>query len=134
MHFAFDSQNLTPISSVFGVAIRSLSRPQCVPRGEAMRRASSILNIKSILFITAAWFAIQPVPAYAQNISAIGSGNWENASIWSGGIVPNSSNNVYIGSSDYPAAGTATITLTGSESVNSVYIGYGSPTNGVLNL
>ena len=73
--------------------------------------------------------------AYAQDTGAMSNGNWETASIWTGGTVPNSSNNVYIGST-YPsgAAATATVTLTASESANNVYLGNGSGTSGTLNL
>jgi fibronectin-binding autotransporter adhesin len=91
--------------------------------------------IKPFIFVSSAWAATLTAPAFAQDTGAQGSGNWENASTWTGGAVPNSSNNVYIGST-YPAgaAGTATVTLTAAESANNVNVGYGSPTNGTLDL
>jgi hypothetical protein len=73
--------------------------------------------------------------AFGQDTGATGNGNWENASIWTGGTVPGSSNNVYIGST-YPsgAASTATVTLTANESASNVYLGNGSGTSGTLDL
>ena len=74
-------------------------------------------------------------PGLCDNIPALASGNWENPSVWVGNVVPNSSNNVYIGATD-PAGAvtTAAVTLTANESINSVFVGYGTPTNGTLNL
>jgi fibronectin-binding autotransporter adhesin len=96
--------------------------------------------VKRFIFVLSVWVTILAVPAFAQDTGAIGSGNWEDPTIWTGGTVPNSSNNVYIGST-YPspppapgAAGTATVTLTAAESANNVNVGYGSPTNGTLDL
>jgi mucin-19 len=75
------------------------------------------------------------IPAFAADIGAQGNGDWESGSTWTGGNAPTSSDNVYIGST-YPtgAAGSATVTLTASESANNVNVGYGSPTNGTLNI
>ena len=73
--------------------------------------------------------------AIAQDTGAMSNGNWETASIWTGGTVPNSSNNVYIGST-YPsgAAATATVTLTANEAAFNLYLGNGSGTSGTLDL
>src|SRR5580692_7798025 len=96
--------------------------------------------VKALIFVLSAWVASVGAAALAQDTGAQGSGNWESASIWTGGTVPNSSNNVYIGST-YPAsppapgaAGTATVTLTAAESADNVNVGYGSPTDGTLDL
>jgi hypothetical protein len=90
--------------------------------------------VKLFIFVLSAWVTALTVPAFAQT-GANTTGSWENSSIWTGGTVPNSSTNVYIGST-YPtgAAGTATVTLTADESADNVYVGYGSPTTGTLNL
>jgi hypothetical protein len=73
--------------------------------------------------------------AFGQDTGAKSSCNWETASIWTTGTVPNSSNNVYIGStSPSGAAATATVTLTACEAANNVYLGNGSGTNGTLDL
>lgn len=70
-----------------------------------------------------------------QDTGAITSGNWETPSIWTGGTVPGASNTVYIGSTvPTGAAATATVTLTANESAQSVFLGYGSGTNGALDL
>ena len=91
--------------------------------------------IKPFIFITLAWMATETVPAFAQDTGAKATGNWENASTWTGGAVPNSSNNVYIGStSPGGAAGTVAVTLTAPESASNVNVGYGSSTSGTLNL
>ena len=91
-------------------------------------------GIKRFVLIIAAW-AATTAGAVAQDTGANSSGTWETASIWTGGTVPGSSNNVYNGST-YPsgAAATATVTLTASESANNVYLGNGSGTSGTLNL
>jgi hypothetical protein len=87
-----------------------------------------------LFFLSIAWLASGA--AFAQDTGAKSSGNWETVSIWTGGTVPNSSNNVYIGSNNYPtgAATNADVTLTANESANNVYLGDGSGTQGVLNL
>jgi hypothetical protein len=64
------------------------------------------------------------------------SGNWNDGSIWTGGLPPSPEDNVYIGSS-YPAgsATTATVTLTQNESANVVYVGDGNQSGvGTLDL
>jgi hypothetical protein len=73
--------------------------------------------------------------AHAQDTGATGNGDWSNSSIWTGGSVPGSSNNVYIGST-YPtgSASTATVTLTADESASNLYLGNGSSTSGTLDL
>ncbi len=89
--------------------------------------------IKPFVFAWAMWVACAAV--HAQDTGATTSGNWNNASIWTAGTVPGSSNNVYIGST-YPsgAASTATVALTANESAANVYLGNGSGTSGTLNL
>jgi fibronectin-binding autotransporter adhesin len=89
--------------------------------------------IKLLVFLWAAWAT--GGAATAQDTGANSSGTWETPSIWTGGTVPNSSNNVFIGST-YPsgAAATATVTLIANESAANVYLGYGSGTSGTLNL
>ena len=96
------------------------------------------LNLgKRFIFVLAVSMAMLAVPAFSQDTGAVSSGIWENSAIWTGGTVPNSSNNVYIGST-YPnspqATSNATVTLSASESAGNVSVGYGSPTNGVLDL
>jgi hypothetical protein len=73
--------------------------------------------------------------AWAQDVGAVSSGNWNTGSIWTSGTVPGSSNNVYIGST-YPSgsAATATVTLTQNQAAQNVYLGYGAGTSGTLNL
>jgi fibronectin-binding autotransporter adhesin len=91
---------------------------------------------RSIAFVAVAWLASSTAAtSFAQDTGAKASGNWENASIWTGGTVPNSSNNVYIGSI-FPSgsASVATVTLTASESAGFVTVGDGSGTSGTLNL
>ena len=70
-----------------------------------------------------------------QDTGATKSGDWNKSTTWTGGSVPGSSNNVYIGST-YPSGGrcTATVTLTQSQSANNVYLGYGSGADGTLKL
>jgi len=75
--------------------------------------------------------------ATATNYGAATSGTWGSASTWtpSSGF-PGSGDNALIGST-YPAgaAATASVTLGGSQSVSSLYLGYGSATSsGTLNL
>ena len=92
------------------------------------------MSIGSFLALLAAMWAAGP--ASAQDTGAKNStGNWETASNWTGGAVPGSSNNVYIGST-YPsgAASTATVTLTANEAASNVYLGNGSGTSGTLDL
>lgn len=90
---------------------------------------------RPFIFVVSAWMATLTAAAFAQDTGAQGTGNWETASTWTGGTVPNSSNNVYIGST-YPsgAASSPTVTLTEDESADNVSIGYGSPTDGTLDL
>jgi hypothetical protein len=90
--------------------------------------------MKPFVFVSAIWMA--GGAALAQDTGATGNGNWENASIWTGGTVPNSSNNVYIGSNNFPtgAASIATVTLTANEAASNVYLGNGSGSNGTLDL
>jgi hypothetical protein len=91
--------------------------------------------VKLFLFVSIAWLATLTGPAFAQVTGANSTGNWNDPTIWTTGLVPASSDNVYIGST-YPtgAAGTATVTLTEDESASYVYVGYGSPTSGMLDL
>ena len=92
--------------------------------------------LKPFLYVSSAWVAALTAPASAQDTGAKTSGTWENAAIWTSGGVPNSSNSVYIGSV-YPvgqAASAATVRLGANESAKNVHLGYGSPTNGVLDL
>src|SRR5271157_5229513 len=100
---------------------------------ELARRGSMKTWIKPFVFAWAMWVACAAV--HAQDTGATTSGNWNNASIWTAGTVPGSSNNVYIGST-YPsgAASTATVALTANESAANVYLGNGSGTSGTLNL
>jgi hypothetical protein len=90
---------------------------------------------KRFIFISSACMAALATPAFAQNIPAKASGNWEDPSVWAGNVVPNSSNNVYIGATD-PAGAvtTASVTLTANESAIDIHVGYGTPCNGTLNL
>ncbi len=92
-------------------------------------------SLKSIVLLTVAWIASSATAVVAQDTGATGNGNWNTASIWTGGTVPNSSNNVYIGST-YPtgAANIATVALTANESAYNVFLGYGSGTSGTLDL
>ena len=73
----------------------------------------------------------------AADYGAATSGTWGNALTWTpSSAFPGSSDNAYIGS-NYPAGATATasVTLGGSQLVNNLYLGYGSPTSsGTLNL
>ncbi len=90
--------------------------------------------IKPFLFVSAMWVACAAV--HAQDTGATTSGNWNNASIWTAGIVPGLSNTVYIGST-YPAgsAATATVTVSQNETASFVLLGYGSSSaSGTLDL
>ncbi len=92
--------------------------------------------LKPIVLLWAAWVAASDT-AFAQATGAISSGNWENASIWTAGTVPNATNNVYIGATYPPgSASTATVTLTANESANVVLlaVGLGEANVGTLNL
>ncbi len=91
-------------------------------------------SIRIGLFLFATW-AGASVVAIAQDTGAKTSGNWEDSTIWTGGAVPGSSNNVYIGST-YPtgAASVATVSLTANESASNVYLGNGGGTLGTLDL
>jgi hypothetical protein len=91
--------------------------------------------VKPLMLIVSVGVVMLAVPVLGQNIPAQASGNWEDASTWAGGAVPSSTENVYIGATD-PAGAvtTATVTLTAAEVINDAFVGYGSPTNGVLNL
>ena len=62
-------------------------------------------------------------------------GNWNDPTIWTGGAVPNSSSNVYIGST-YPTGGdaTATVTVSQPQSASYVYMGDASGSFGTLSL
>jgi hypothetical protein len=73
--------------------------------------------------------------AHAQDTGAVSSGNWETPSVWTTDSVPDSSNDVYIGS-DTPsgAAMSATITLTADESADNLYLGYDFLDIGTLDL
>jgi hypothetical protein len=73
--------------------------------------------------------------AHAQNTGATGNGNWNNPTIWTGGSVPGSSNNVFIGSTTpVGSASIATVTLTAAESASNLTLGDGSSTGGTLDL
>jgi hypothetical protein len=92
-------------------------------------------RVKSLIVISSASVASLTVPAFAQNNAAKSSGTWENPAIWTLGTVPGSSNSVYIGATvPAGAVSTAAVTLTAPESAANVYVGYGSPTSGTLNL
>ncbi|MGB8352401.1 MAG: PEP-CTERM sorting domain-containing protein [Chthoniobacteraceae bacterium] len=92
---------------------------------------------KSFIFVFLASMAMLATPAFSEDIGTLSSGTWENPAIWTSDTVPTSADNVYIGST-YPnspqATGFATVTLSASESASNVSVGYGSPTNGVLDL
>jgi hypothetical protein len=88
------------------------------------------------LLIFAAAAMTMQTAAYAQTAAAITSGNWEDPTIWTSGVVPGASDSVLIGS-NYPtgSALTATVTLTANESAANVTIGYGNSGGiGTLNL
>jgi hypothetical protein len=91
--------------------------------------------LRLIVFVSVTWLGCGTVVAFGQDTGAVASGSWETAATWTGNTVPNSSNNVYIGST-YPtgAASTATVTVGASESANNLYLGNGSGTSGTLNL
>jgi hypothetical protein len=92
--------------------------------------------LRPIVFVSVAWLGSGAVVSWAQDTGAMSNGNWETASIWTGGAIPNSTNNVYIGST-YPtgAASSATVTMTANESAKNLYLGYGnSSSSGTLNL
>jgi fibronectin-binding autotransporter adhesin len=92
-------------------------------------------RLKTLFLLSGTWLAVGSEVAIAQDTGAKASGSWESPSIWTGLAVPNSSNNVYIGStSPTGAASTATVTLTANAAANNVYLGYGSGTSGTLNL
>jgi hypothetical protein len=76
-------------------------------------------RITSLLCLVATWAVAGT--ASGQDTGAKSNGNWETATIWTGGAVPGSSNNVYIGST-HPtgAAATATVTLTANEAAANV--------------
>jgi PEP-CTERM motif len=90
--------------------------------------------IKVFVFVLSVCEVGLTVPALGQNIWAQQSGNWESTATWAGGTVPNSADNAYIGSSQAPGVNTATVTLQAAESASGVYVGYGNPSNGMLNL
>ncbi len=92
------------------------------------RRIEHLVVISAACMLTGA-------PAIAQDVGAVTSGNWDSVSIWTGGNVPGSSNNVFIGST-YPGAvaRTATVTLNQAQSANNVYLGSGAGTSGTLDL
>ncbi len=90
--------------------------------------------IKPFIFVLSAWMATLTAPAFAGIIWAQASGNWESTATWAGGVAPGSADNAYIGSSQAPGVNNATVTLQAAESASGVYVGYGSPSNGVLNL
>ena len=90
--------------------------------------------LKALVYLGVAWMITGA--AAAQDTGAIAPGVWDNASIWTGGVVPGMSNNVYIGST-YPvgAASTATVTIsTVDEQAGNLYLGFGSGSEGILNL
>jgi hypothetical protein len=92
------------------------------------------LRISAFLLASLVWLSGGSV--VAQDIGAAASGDWTVPTTWAGGVVPGQSNNVYIGST-YPTgdASTATVTVsTIDELVNNLYLGYGSGTNGTLDL
>jgi hypothetical protein len=71
----------------------------------------------------------------ATNIPAKATGNWESTTTWFNNVVPTSADSAYIGATDPPGGiGSPTVTLTASEAITNVRLGYGSPTNGTLNL
>ncbi len=86
------------------------------------------------LIFTAAFLSMQ-LASNAQDTGATISGDWEDDTIWTSGVIPGSNNNVYIGS-NYPvgSASTATVTLTANESAANVYLGYGNGGSGRLDL
>ena len=89
---------------------------------------------KPFIILGASWMTAGA--ATAQDTGAIASGGWDNPSTWTGGTVPGSANNVFIGST-YPtgAAATATVTIsTLDEKANNLYLGYGSGNSGTLDL
>jgi len=63
-----------------------------------------------------AFVILHPTSAYAANVFCIGSGNWNNSSIWSGGVIPTSFDDVFIG-------GGYAVTLDASGSCASLHLG-----------
>jgi hypothetical protein len=87
--------------------------------------------IKRLVVIAAAWVAIGP-EASAQDVYAVSPGPWDAASTWSPATVPNSSNNVFIGSTT--GASMVTVVLTQNQSASNLTLGDGSGTSGTLDL
>jgi len=86
-------------------------------------------------FVFACAMCVACAAVHAQDTGAMTNGNWNDATIWTAGTIPGSSNNVYIGST-YPtgAAATSTVIMTQNQSASNIYLGNGSGTIGTLNL
>ena len=106
-----------------------------VKSSSAERRRIVRRLLRLIVILSVTWLGSGAAVSFAQDTGAALSGSWETAATWTGGTVPNSSNNVYIGST-YPtgAASTATVTLGANESASNLYLGNGSGTSGTLDL
>ncbi len=92
------------------------------------------IPLKTCGFFVLLW-SMAGVASFGQDTGAMSNGNWNDPTIWTGGSVPSSSSNVYIGST-YPTGGdaTATVTLTQAQFADNVYMGDGSGSSGTLNL
>jgi hypothetical protein len=90
--------------------------------------------LKPLVYLGVAWMITGA--AAAQDTGAMASGNWTDPTIWTTGVIPVSSNNVYIGSTiPTGAASSATVTISSADELASnLYLGFGSGTNGTLDL
>ncbi len=89
--------------------------------------------IRGFVFISSIFWLLKP--ATADDLGAIASGTWNNPANWTGGMVPGSGDNAFIGST-FPTGSipTATINLDADQVVNNLTLGNNAGTNGTLDL
>ena len=101
-----------------------------------MNKHDQIRFVALVVFLSlAVAVPVGETASFADDLGAISSGDWNNASIWTSTSIPDSADNVYVGSV-YPsgAATTATVTLTQDQNAGAVIVGYGSGSLGTLDL